>query len=584
MRLSSDPAPAPAQGSPTDGGPTKGALPWRTEVMLLVVLALLLRVLKLVATEPWLDEACSIELARFGPLQLLDTLASSDQSPHPPLYFLILSGFIGLLGEGEGAVRLPSALAGVALVAGTAEAARRMAGRWPARIAGLIAAVSPLAIHYSAEARGYTLLAVLSLALALMTERYLSGGQRKHLLWMLLLGFLTSLTHYFGLLLLPLPLLLCLGKERPPLARGLRAGATLLGAMTPSLLLAGAQLGRGAGGTSWLEPISSVWGASLGSLEAMALGTQLPGYLGQAGLVKVGELSHALGIGFMGGGAILGVLWPLEPNHRGPRRALVSLVVLAAGVPLLLSLWRPLYLPGRYELAAMAPIHVLAAVGWWHVLQLLVAKQALKGRIAGLVVTLAVLGLSLSHLPTYLTLRTSQPYSFMSLTLRAGSSPKSAAIFTHLTGPPTAWQLRQFGFKGQSHYFPASLAAHPCWAERSQQTPAALRAEVRQLLDKLDGINRVFIMVSLRRGRLRPAAQALFDEIQAQKWKFRTKRSAGPLGVAIFSRFLPGEPLPKRNKRSKASKASKASKTTKLPIAAASPAKPATAANALAAP
>ena len=545
--LSSPAEPAPAP-------PTKGAaqLPWHTEVLLLLVVALALRALKIAVTEPWLDEACSIERARHGPAALLHTLTTSDASPHPPLYFLLLSGFIHLLGDTIGPVRLPSLFAGLALVATTAEAARRLAGRWPARLAGLIAAVSPLAIHYSVEARSYGLLAVLSLGLALSVERFLATGERRSLLLVGILGLTASLTHYFALFLLPLPLLLALGDELSrrrhattlpqdapnPVRGAVIASAVLLAAMLPGIWLVIGQLQRGAGGTSWLRPMTGMFDASVASLEAMALGTKLPIYLGHAGMVRVGELMHALGLGFMGGGALLGTLWPLPPERRGIRRALVGLALLSAGAPLVLSVWRPLYLPGRYELAAMAPVHVLAAVGWWHMIGLLAARLQRKDQIAGWLVGLAVVILSSGYLPQYLGLRTVQPFTLVNMSITRAATPTSAVIFTRLTGPPTAWQLRQTDFPGITRYFPAAQASHPCWLDKAVHADPKLADEAAALSADLSraGIDRLFVVVALRKGRPYRPTSILFKALKASGWKMRGSRHAGVYGIAMFAR------------------------------------------------
>ncbi len=561
MRHTQTVSDAPLPSSPSPETPTTAApaapLPWRTEVLLLLVVALALRALKIAVTEPWLDEACSIELARQGPAALLHTLTTSDASPHPPLYFLLLSGFIHLLGDSIGPVRLPSLFAGLALVATTAEAARRLAGRWPARLAGLIAAVSPLAIHYSVEARGYGLLAVLSLGLALSVERYLTTGGRRGLLLIATLGLAASLTHYFALFLLPLPLMLALGDEvnrrrrvnqaladppnrgAPSAVRGAAiASAVLLAAMLPGIWLVIGQLQRGAGGTSWLRPMTGIVDASVASLEAMALGTQLPVYLGHAGMVRVGELMHALGLGFMGGGALLGTLWPLAPERRRIRRALAGLALLSAGAPLVLSIWRPLYLPGRYELAAMAPVHVLAAVGWWHMFRLLAARLKRRDQVAGWLVGLTVVVLSSAYLPQYLGLRTVQPFTLVTMSITRSATPTSAVIVTRLTGPPTAWQLRQSEFPGITRYFPAAQASHPCWLDTAARADPELADEATALSAELAraGIDRLFVVVALRKGRPYPPTSMLFKALKVTGWKMRGSRHAGVYGIAMFAR------------------------------------------------
>ena len=538
---------------------TSKELPWRTEVLLLIVLGLLLRITKIVATEPWLDEACSIELARHGPVALLQTLGTTDASPHPPLYFLILSGVISLLGDAVGPARLPSLFAGLGLVAGTAEAARRVAGRWPGRIAGLIAVVSPLAIHYSVEARSYSLLAMLCLALALTAQRLVSDWQVKTAIALAALGLAAGLTHYFALFIVPLPLLLAVPSrggsapdanrpagasttQRELIIRALKATALLAVAMAPALWLVVGQLQRGAGGTSWLRPLPSVFGAFVSTLEAMAIGTHLPQYLGHAGMIRMGAPSHALGLGFLGTGALVGMLWPLSAPYRGPRRALVAVAGLAIGAPLLLSLWRPLYLPGRYELAAMAPLHALAAVGWWQVANMLRRQHVRREQFAGWILCLVVVGLSVGYLPRYLTLHTVQPFTLLTSNIIRGSTParsrQSAVILTRLTGPPTTWQLRQTEYSGLTRYFPAEQGQHPCWVDRASSRDPALADEAKTLARELQraGVRRLFVIVTLRGRHTLAPAGLLLNTLKVNGWKMKGGRRMDTYGIVIFKR------------------------------------------------
>jgi len=83
-------------------------------------------------------------------------LAATAADVHPPLYYLILRGWGELFGFGEIALRLPSVLAGVAVIALTHRLGRQLkltpSVTW---IATLIATVAPFQIFFSQRARVY---------------------------------------------------------------------------------------------------------------------------------------------------------------------------------------------------------------------------------------------------------------------------------------------------------------------------------------------------------------------------------------------------------------------------------------------
>src|SRR5918995_7464213 len=69
-------------------------------------------VLRFVQRSPlWLDEALSVNIARLPVADLLDALRHDG---HPPLYYLLLHGWMQVFGEGDVAVRALSGLIAVA--------------------------------------------------------------------------------------------------------------------------------------------------------------------------------------------------------------------------------------------------------------------------------------------------------------------------------------------------------------------------------------------------------------------------------------------------------------------------------------
>ncbi len=105
----------------------------------------------------WIDEAIAVGIASHD-LHEIPALLRQDGSP--PLYYLLLHGWMALAGDGEVATRTLSLLfAGAAVPAAWWAAGGRRAGA----VAAVVVAVCPFLTYYAQEARMYTLVAVLSL-------------------------------------------------------------------------------------------------------------------------------------------------------------------------------------------------------------------------------------------------------------------------------------------------------------------------------------------------------------------------------------------------------------------------------------
>ena len=100
----------------------------------------------------WIDEAIAVGIASHD-LDEIPGLLRLDGSP--PLYYLLLHGWMTLFGDGEAATRALS----LVFAAATVPAAWWAAGRRGAAIV----AICPFLTYYAQEARMYTLVAILSL-------------------------------------------------------------------------------------------------------------------------------------------------------------------------------------------------------------------------------------------------------------------------------------------------------------------------------------------------------------------------------------------------------------------------------------
>jgi uncharacterized membrane protein len=120
----------------------------------------------LTTSDLWLDEALTVNIAQL-PLSDLEEALRHDGAP--PLYYVLLYGWMKVFGTSDVAVRALSGVLGLAMLPLAYLAGRRLGrgdearGRWIGWSAVIVVAASPYAIRYSTEARMYMLTMVLVL-------------------------------------------------------------------------------------------------------------------------------------------------------------------------------------------------------------------------------------------------------------------------------------------------------------------------------------------------------------------------------------------------------------------------------------
>jgi mannosyltransferase len=365
-----------AGAAPSLATRARGAPAW-WPLAALTLLAALLRLSTLDLQSLWYDEA-------YTPVHVFHASLGATWRAYvhsentPPLWYALQWPLVRLFGTGAVALRLLSALAGIAVVPVAWGIGAQLAGRRAAVVAAALVATSPLLVWYSQEARAYGLF-VLTASLAFLCFLRALDEPAPRRLWLFALtASLALLTHYFALFLLA-PMVLALAWRglahvreggRTAGDRGRTAGerartagegpATLPASALAALLLpvaTGAALAplvaaQGGHGTQWVGR----W-ALASRLEAIPQ-YYLTGYSGSA-------LGHgvelAVGLAILAG--VLYGLWStLTPREE--RGALIALVVCACGVllPLLLALAGADYLAPRNLVAAMVPLSALLAV------------------------------------------------------------------------------------------------------------------------------------------------------------------------------------------------------------------------------
>jgi 4-amino-4-deoxy-L-arabinose transferase-like glycosyltransferase len=146
------------------------------------IVAAVLRLFRLGHQSLWIDEIFTWYSAGAG--QSL-TMRDLIENVHGPLYSLMLHLWMRVAGDGEWAMRLPSAVAGILTVPAFAWLSARWLGRDSAVTAAWIAAGSPFLVWYSQEARNYSLLMLCTCASAAalleLQRRCDAGGVLRYL-------------------------------------------------------------------------------------------------------------------------------------------------------------------------------------------------------------------------------------------------------------------------------------------------------------------------------------------------------------------------------------------------------------------
>lgn len=134
----------------------------------------------------WLDEAISANVTRnYKIFEISSSFSKSDF--HPPLYYIMLTGWTKIAGDSELSLRLPSVI--FSLI--TIYFVYLIGGIGPAALVGF----NPLLVYYSQEARMYSMVTML-----------LVGGlyfwQKKKFLWVNVFFGLSFLTFYGSVFLM----------------------------------------------------------------------------------------------------------------------------------------------------------------------------------------------------------------------------------------------------------------------------------------------------------------------------------------------------------------------------------------------
>jgi mannosyltransferase len=163
----------------------------------IVALAAIVRFATLDQQSFWYDEAVTVGLLRMDFVDMLDRIPDSESTP--PLYYTLAWLWAKVFGTGEVGLRSLSALLGTAFVPIAYLIGVRAASVRVGLVAAALAAVNPLLVWYSQEARVYSMLVLVSGLSFLFFIKLLTGDPRRRtlVLWALISGAALA-THYFA--------------------------------------------------------------------------------------------------------------------------------------------------------------------------------------------------------------------------------------------------------------------------------------------------------------------------------------------------------------------------------------------------
>ncbi|MCB8942188.1 MAG: glycosyltransferase family 39 protein [Ardenticatenaceae bacterium] len=165
---------------------------------LLVLLAVILRIPNISRDSLWFDEAISYLTAQLPLTHILD---NTIQSSHPPLYYLLLHFWQNLVPPTDAGLRSLGLLWNILLVVFIYILTEKLFDKRPLALwSAFLVAISPFHILYSHELRMYTQLMLL---VTIGTYAYWQARSTQRRLWWLIFGavFLAAIyTHLFAFL------------------------------------------------------------------------------------------------------------------------------------------------------------------------------------------------------------------------------------------------------------------------------------------------------------------------------------------------------------------------------------------------
>jgi len=230
-------APSHAQALPLRRAERLAAVPAHVWALAgITALGAILRFSTLTLQSFWVDEAATVYLVKAPFATMWGAIPSSESTP--PLYYVLAWLWAQVFGDGEAGLRSLSALIGTATIPVAYAAAARLITPRVGLVVAALAAVNPLLVWFSQEARAYALLLLLATAsLALFARLIDEQPTARRIAAWAVVSALALVAHYFAIFVVAPQAAWLLWRYRGvPERRGLIAGTALIVAAGAALL------------------------------------------------------------------------------------------------------------------------------------------------------------------------------------------------------------------------------------------------------------------------------------------------------------------------------------------------------------
>lgn len=173
---------------------------WTAGFVAVLLAGAFVRLYRLGAESLWLDEIYSVldvTTRSTGELVFMPFIKL-----HLPLYYLVLEAWVELVGVSEASVRIPSVVFGIAAIGAVYLVGTSLYDRPVGLLSGALLAFSRYHVHYSQEARMYSLLVLLTALSFYWLVRVARTGSRADVGGYLVTTLLLAYTHPFSLFVL----------------------------------------------------------------------------------------------------------------------------------------------------------------------------------------------------------------------------------------------------------------------------------------------------------------------------------------------------------------------------------------------
>lgn len=517
-------------------------------ILVLTLAALGLRLDRLTHFEVWVDEAATWWYATLAASGRLGEQMALE--PTPPFYYLALGGWMRIFGEGDWAMRLPSALLGALAVPAVYLLGKTWFGSRSGLFGACLIAGHPMHVFYSREARVYPLLLLLTVLLWWRIGEAFASGTRRSWLWVGLLLVLILYSHFYGLFVLAAVGLVALALAPDARARDLGVWTCGLAGLLflPYLWATLPHLEQS--GAAWsIEAMyrNSPEEISLGRvLEQQWIGADYSIYLRQLGVPPTPPvvrwtaiLVHVL--------LLLALWWRrMEAPAQGRlSRRSIAILLVAWLVPVLLpwawsQVFRPLFHPGRHDVLILGILAVVLGAG----LDGLVAGR----RRALAIVAALVLMIAAGHRLMWLqVLPASEHYRQPGRWLAERVEPGDRVVACGIRRLATERYARLAGSEVELRSFPGTTDEHPGWADMGvlMQDPVALQREAVDRLDllqrEISDDQRLYVLLQTYQFAEGAASETwlvdrhLIESLRIRGWRRLDDPEAKSMEIAIFA-------------------------------------------------